>query len=72
MNEIKFPFNAFGLIVDSSNLLKSTIINVNYSCVGKEKYLMIEDDGSCENLWSNEEEFLEDMVKFRTIAEQEM
>ena len=33
---------------------------------------MIEDDGNCENIWANEDEFIEDMLKLRTIAEQEM
>ncbi len=69
---MQFPFNAFGLLVDNSNLIKSTQINISCCSAGKEKYLVIEDDGNCENIWTGEDEFIEDMMKFRTISEQEM
>lgn len=69
---MQFPFNAFGLLVDNSNLIKSTQISISCCSAGKEKYLVIEDDGNCENIWTGEDEFIEDMMKFRTISEQEM
>lgn len=67
LTSIPFAFNAFGLLVDNSNLIKSTHINIEALHLNKEKFLLIEDDGQVENLWSTEEEFLEDMIKFRTI-----
>jgi len=50
-----YPFNAFGLLVDNSNLLKSTTININCCHSGKDKFLVIQDDGSGDNVWSNED-----------------
>ena len=68
-DSLSFPYSAFGLLLDNALLLAAkesrVIFNHNY----KEKYVLIEDNGSTSKLWNHNSEFINDLLVMRTYVE---
>ena len=62
-------FGAFGLLVDNSLIFGAKEVRVYFNFINKERYCMIEDNGSCSKIWDHNRHFIEDMVRFRTYIE---
>jgi hypothetical protein len=67
---LEYVFSAFGLLVDNCLLLKAKDCKVVFHHTFKEKYCLIEDNGSAHHLWGSHSDFIGDLLIFRTYVEE--
>ena len=61
--------------MDNSTNLNAKTANIRFCTTTnstKDKFIIVEDDGDFSALWNSEDEFIEDMLNFRVISDQEM
>lgn len=67
-DEMVFNFNAIGLLMDNALILGAKETKVIFG-TSKNKYILIEDNGHGNRIWSNNLEFINDFLFMRTYVE---
>ena len=67
-DRLEWVFSAFGLLVDNSIILKATDCRVVFQSLHKEKYCLIQDNGSPSHLWDKAADFISDLLATKTYV----
>jgi len=68
--KLEYVFSAFGLLVDNCLLLQAKDCKIVFHHTFKEKYCLVEDNGNTQHLWDNHNDFITDLLIFRTYVEE--
>jgi hypothetical protein len=69
-DNLSFVYSALGLLVDNALLVGAKETRILFNHTFKEKYCLIEDNGSTAKMWPGWQEFVSDMLAIRTYIEE--